>query len=234
METRIAFRGLDALREKLAGRDVPHAARAALNRTAFAARAAWIDRAHEAMTLRNPWTARSIRVARAVGNKPERMKAVLGSAAGYMALQESGGEVRKQHKHGVSIPTSVASGEGRGSTRKKLVRRPNRLPSIQLQQRLGANRRQRNAIAVRRALVAGKRFVFLELERRSGIFRLAGGKRRPRLDMVWDLSRPAVRLPPRRTLEETLTAIRPEFRRNLLAALKGAFDPTEAPKWTRA
>lgn len=225
MQARFTVTGLvefQAALARLSARGIPGAARAGLNRTAFAARAEWQTRIGDAMTLRNAWTKRSIRVDRATGSSVERMAARVGSVADFMGLQESGGTITKKHKHGVAIPTSVASGEGRGSRRTKLVRRPNRLPAIQLLTRVGASRQQRNAIAIRQVIASGRKYVFLELERRAGIFRIAGGRRNPRLDMIWDLTRPAVRVPATGTLAATLKHIGPSLGRNLLDALKRA------------
>ena len=209
----INFRSPDLikLREALrsyARRGLPHAARNALNGIAFEARERWQQEMAEAMTLRNTWTTRSVRVVKARGTNVRRMEAVLGSLAAYMATQEEGGQLRKKHKHGVSVPTSVASGEGRGAQpRRKVVRRPNRLPNIHLATRIGSSRKQRNVVAIRMAIAAGRKFIFLELERHQGIFRLSGGKRRPRVDMLWDLSRPSVRIPPTHTLGKTMGAM---------------------------
>ena len=86
------------------------------------------------------------------------------------------------------------------------------------------SKRQRNAVAISLAQRAGRKFVFLELERRKGIFRLSGGKRRPRLDLVWDLSRPAVRIPQSGTLERALRSILPTLPRIQERALVDQID----------
>lgn len=197
-----------------ARRGVPYAARNALNRSAFEARREWIEKAEETFTLRNRWTKGSMRVDRARGRDMSRMEAVVGSLADYMATQEEGGTVRRQGRTGHPIPTTVASGEGMGTgTRKRVVRRPNRLPRIALGQRgrSGQGARQRNAIAISTALKDRRRFVFLELGRRKGIFRLAGGRRRTRIEMVWDMSRTQVRVPASKTLERSLAAVAPRL-----------------------
>lgn len=204
----------------MARRGVPHASRNALNAVAFAAREQWQRELQFAMTLRNDWTRRSIQVTKAKGTDVASMESKVGSAAGYMEVQEHGGTERKKHKHGVAIPTGVASGEGRGARpRKRLVRAPNRLPKIQLTPRIGDNQKQRNAIAIGAALRAGRKHVFLELEKRKGIFRLSGGKRKPRVDLVWDLTRPSVRIPPTRTLGLTLQNIGPRMKQAIIGAL---------------
>jgi hypothetical protein len=135
------------------------------------------------------------------------MVASVGSVAEYLEKQEFGGTGKG------TIPTPVSSGEGRGARpRKRLVRRPNRMGSITLaERRRVADRRQRNAIAIRAALKSGRKFVFLELERRKGLFRLKGGKRNPQVDMLWDLSRKSVRIRPNPTLGPTLRLIEPRL-----------------------
>lgn len=205
--------------ESFARRGIPHAARNGLNATAFAAREQWQREIQFSMTLRNDWTRRSIQVTQARGNDVAQMESKVGSVADYMETQEHGGTERKKHKHGVAIPTSIASGEGRGARpRRRLVRRPNRLPSIQLTPRIGDSQKRRNAIAIGGALRAGRKYVFLELEKRSGIFKLSGGKRRPKIDLLWDLTKASVRIPPTRTLGHTLQNIGPQTK----AAIQGA------------
>lgn len=213
-----------------ARKGVPHASRSALNAVAFEARKEWQRQIDDAMVLRNKWTTRSIRVVKARGTNVSRMESVVGSVATYMATQEDGGTIQRSGKHGVSIPTSVASGEGRGAQpRKRLVRRPNRLPNITLAPREGRSRAQRNAIAIRRAIASGRKYVFLDLEARQGIFRIAGGRRRPRLDLIWDLSRPTVRIPPTRTLARTLRTIEPRLAPVLRRALQEQLDRAARP-----
>lgn len=215
MSINITFASPDLVRARdalirFARQGVPYAARFALNKSAFEARQEWQEQIEDSMTLRNTWTKRSIRVKKASGRNIRNMKAIVGSVAEYMATQEHGDTLQKQGKHGVSIPTSVSSGEGRGARpRRKRVRRPNRLRNIQLRHRpSGMKRKQRNAVAIRQAFAAGRKFVFLELERYQGIFRIAGRKRNPRLDLVWDLTQATVRIPATRTLEKTLGAIK--------------------------
>lgn len=206
------FRELSNKLHRFARRGVPYAARNALNTAAFTARKDWQGEIEDTFVLRNKWTTRGIRVKKARGRDLARMSSRVGSAEQYMRDQEGGATIRKPGSHGVPIPTSVASGEGRGKQpRKKVVRRPHRMRNIQLQNRVGTSRKQRNAIAIRRAKAAGKKFVWLDLERNKGIFRLYGGKRRTRLEMIYEVDRPSVRIPPTRTLRKTLRAMRAKF-----------------------
>lgn len=148
------------------------------------------------MVLRNTWSARSIQVRKA---NLQTMESATGSTMPYMETQEIGGTEAAKGKHGVAIPTSVASGEGRGAKpRKKLVRRPNRVSNITLARNARTtSRKQRNALAVREAVRTGRRYIFMDLQRRKGIFRVYGGKRKPRVEMIQDLSRKSVTIPRR-------------------------------------
>lgn len=217
--------------EEASKKAVPHAARNALNTIAFTARERWQRQLYFSdMVLRNRWTERSIQVDRARGTNVSTMQSVVGSTAPYMRVQEEGGTERKEHKHGVPIPTTVASGEGRGARpRRRLVRSPHRLPKIVLQPRIGADRRQRTAIAISQAARTGRKHVFLELEKRKGIFRLRGGKRRPKVDLVWDLSQPSVRIPATRTLQETLAGMGPHATQAMQAALIAQLQRHQVP-----
>lgn len=146
------------------------------------------------MVLRNAWSERSILVRKA---NRQTMEAATGSTQPYMETQEIGGHENAKGKHGVAIPTSVASGEGRGAKpRQKQVRRPNKMSNITLARNARTtNRKQRNAIAVKEAVRTGQRYVFLDLQRRKGLFRIYGGKRKPRVEMIQDLSRKSVTIP---------------------------------------
>jgi hypothetical protein len=198
--------------EKFAARAVPHAVRTALNKSAFEGRTIWQGELDQKMVLRNNWTKRSIQVDKATGVNLPTMQATLGSRADYMAFQEEGDTRAKKGKHGVPIPTGVASGEGRGAQpRRRVVSRANRLSSIHLGTRVGASRRQRNAITIRQAIASGRKHVFLELDRHVGLFRISGGKRKPKVDMIFDLSRNSVNIPKNPTLEPTLRRLGPRL-----------------------
>lgn len=171
------------------------------------------------MTLRNAWTLRSIQYDRARGNAIGEQAARVGSVQPYMATQEFGGVKHAQGARGVPIATPAASGES-SIPRRRLPRRANSLASIRLQRSQGAaaNRAQRNRIAVSEA-VAGARFAFLELGRKSGIYRVAGSAARPRLKKVWDMSRASVAIPATPWLEPAVAAITPHLATYYSAAL---------------
>lgn len=175
-------------------RGLPFAEIETVNRAAFETQKNARRELGGRMTLRNAWSERSILVRKA---NRQTMEAATGSTQPYMETQEIGGREDATGKHGVAIPTSVASGEGRGAKpRQKMVRRPNRVSNITLARNARtSNRKQRNAIAVKEAIRTGRRYIFLELQRRKGLFRVYGGKRKPRVEMIQDLSRKSVNIP---------------------------------------
>lgn len=206
-----------------ASRGLPHAIKFGLNKSAFEARTAYVSRAQEELTLRNAWTRKSIRFSKAGGRSIAGMESVVGSTQEYMRVQEEGGVEQKKGTHGVPIPTSVASGEGRGARpRKKTVRRPSRMRNIQLGDAdVGSmSRKQRNAVTIAIARRQGKRHVFLELDGNvTGIFKLKGGKRSPKIDLIWSLQEPIVRTPALNLLEKTMDGMEPrlpEFHKDAL------------------
>lgn len=184
-----------------AGRALPFASRAMLTRSAFDARARTQENIREKMTTRNKWTVSSIRVEKARGLNIKRQEAITGSIAAYMETQEFGGMESGGGKY-QPIATSYSAGQGRSTKRTKLPRKPNRMQAIQLRKRTGAglSRKAANQAAIQQAAQGGNKFVFLDLGRRQGIFKVTGGKRRPKVQMVWDMSRRSVRIPATPTL----------------------------------
>lgn len=185
----VRFNGLGKLfrdLEKFRAKAIPFAMRTTLNETAFAARKLWAEEIDRRLVTRNTFTTRSLRVERATGRTVAGMRAIVGSTAPYMGDRE----VASREERG-PVPTTVASGEGRsGKPRRRLVRRPNRIGAIALPEKVRmGSRRQRAAVTIAMAARKGHRYVFLELERRKGFVRVSGGKRRPKLDMLWDTSR---------------------------------------------
>jgi hypothetical protein len=142
-----------------------------------------------------------------------RQEAIAGSHEEYMAVQEFGGFKDAQSGRTVPIPTPAASGES-SLPRLRLPRAANRLNNITLQRAKAKdpNRRRRNRIAVD---MAGKgkgrsgKFVFLELGRRSGIYRVTGRAPRPKITLIWELSRPSVAIPARPWLRPAVNKIAP-------------------------
>lgn len=214
----IVFNDRDLVRAERKLRDVskkafPHGIRNGLNQTAFEARKEWQGQLGKSMVLRNKYTERSVLVDKASGTNVDSMRSVVGSVLDYMETQEKGGSEAKKGKHGVTIPTSVSSGEGRGAKpRRKMVRGPNKLRAIQLGNNYrSGNRKQRNIVAVKMAKAHGRKYVFLELQRRKGLFRVSGGKRRTKIDMVWDLTNPSVSIPKNPTMDPAIEQLRPRM-----------------------
>jgi phage gpG-like protein len=211
---RIDMRQIDRLERDLATLSrtaLPVANRSALTSGAFAAQKAAREIIGARMTLRNRYTLQSIQVDKATGSQIAQQVAVVGSVAAYMATQEFGGVKGKKGSEGVAIATSYAAGQGEGvKPRTRLPRAGNKLAAIKL---MGGNIRatskaQRNAIAVRMAARSGIKFVYLELQRRKGLFRVVGGQRKPAVRMVHDLSHSSVRIPRSAWLEPAAATAR--------------------------
>lgn len=179
-------------------RALPFATRKTLNDAAFQTmKIARADIRNE-LILRNKFTEQSIQVEQTRTLSLARQAAAVGSTADYMADQEFGAVKRKGGKQGVSIATSYSAGQSESSKpRTRLPRRPNKMASIQLQRRrrAGKGRKQQNLIAIKQAAETGRKFVYLDLGRRKGIFKVIGGKRRPKIKMVHDLTSEAVTIP---------------------------------------
>ena len=184
--------------ETFARKALPFATRNTLNQAAFMAQREAKEGIRAKMVLRNRFTEQSIRVEQAKSLQIASQEAVTGSIADYMEDQEFGGVKSKRGKHGVAIATSYAAGQGEGvRPRTRLPRKPNKLGNIRLQRRRTGtgSRKQRNLIAIRQAVKTSAKHVFLDLGRRKGIFRVVGGKRRPKIKMVQDLTSQSVVIP---------------------------------------
>lgn len=186
---------------------VPYAARNTLNAMAFEGRKIWQSELAKAFTLRNDWTTRRLLVEKAKGTNITGMRSTLESPEVYLLKQELSGT--ETH----SVPTGIASGEGRGAhPRRRLVRKPNKVGSITLgQTHPRGSRKQRNAITIRMAAAEGRTFVYLETPRRKGLFKLIGGRRTKRVDMVWDTTSKAHHVPRTPTLHRTLSRLEPKI-----------------------
>lgn len=194
---------MDALNK----RALPYATRETLTALAFVAQRDMKRRMGKSLTLRNTYTLRSIAVDRAKGNDIRTMESKVGSLQPYMRTQEEGGSVASKGRHGVTIPTSSASGEGMSARpRKRLVRRANWLSAIRLGNRGGGNAKQRNAVAIAMAQRSGTKTAFLDLGARKGIVRVMGSKNKPKMRMLWDMSKKVVRVPATPTLGPAMQA----------------------------
>lgn len=180
-----------------ARRAYPFATKATINQAAFETRRRAQADIESDFVLRNKYTTRSVRVEQARTLNVRHQEAIVGSVAKYLATQEFGGVERSGGKH-KPIATTYSAGQGRGQQpRTRMPRRPNRLQAIKLKRRgrKTGSRVQRNVVAVKQAAAGSDKYVYLDLGRRQGIFKVTGGKRRPRVNMVWDMSRLSVRVP---------------------------------------
>ena len=202
---------LEADLQTFARRAIPFASRNTLNSTAFTARLEWQVEVRNKLITRNKFTENSIRVDKAKGLDVSRQEAVVGSIAPYMEDQEFGGSKSKKGKEGVAIPTTYSAGQGDNARpRTRLPRKPNKMANIRIKHnKLRGSRKQRNLVAIQEAITTGNKYVFLDLSRRKGLFKIVGGKRNPRLKMVWDLTRQSVRIPATPTLQPTIERVGP-------------------------
>lgn len=195
--------------ETIAKRSVPFAARETVNNLAFEGRAAWQDEMRQTLTLRNRFTASRALVDRARGLRMSSMEARLGHTEEYMRLLEEG-KPEKAAKRFRAIPTEVAAGQARGSLsagRKKAVRPSaiiSRLGSLTVKGAGARSRKANNARAVQGAIRSGRRLALLDLGKGKGIYRIMGGKRRPKLSKLYDLTRRRTPKPRTPTLERAL------------------------------
>lgn len=110
-----------------------------------------------------------------------------------LAKQEEGFVENKSSraKAGIPIPTARASGEPRGKIpREKTVRSANKFPIQGLKtKKYSGSRRQQNAIKIAEAKRSSQKYVYMNLSSgKKGIFRIAGGKKSTKVDMIYDLS----------------------------------------------
>jgi len=208
-----------AARLKDSPKAVGYAARNTLNRQAFDARKAWQGEMRSTFTLRNTWTMGSIRVEKASGYSLQTMQSRVGSGLNYLETQEEGGAKPGGGAYGQPIPTSVASGEGRGARpRKRTVRARYKLGAITLQQRPGGSRKQRNAAAIQQARRKGTKYAFLELGKGTGIAQIPKGKR-GKIQLIWSLAHSGVKVPPHPTLGPAVAKVQRRFPRYAAAEL---------------
>lgn len=205
-------------------RAYPFATKSTVNSAAFDAQINYRANANKRLVLRNTFTRQSIRVNMAKGLKVSQQAAHVGSIAPYMAKQEFGGTVTGG---GASQPiaTSAAASQGRQvRPRTKLPTKRNLRRNIQLlKARRGANRKQRNAIAVRQAAKGGG-VVYLDTGKSKGLFRVKGRGKHLKIDMVWSLTRKSVKITARPLLApaviETQRQIPRFYREALVFQLK--------------
>lgn len=216
------IREFEADLKTFARRAYPFATKNTVNKAAFSTQKVARNFVKGKMIERNAFTKRSIQVDPARTLNVSHQAAIVGSTATYMEDQEFGGSKVKSGKHGVAIPTPSASGET-NLPRKKLPRKQNKLQNLKMRKRSGQakGRKQRNRMLIAQAAAAGgrNRFIFLDLGRRSGIFKVTGGKRKAKLTKIYDLTRSSVTIPKRPWLKPAVDKIQPlipKFYRNAL------------------
>lgn len=181
-----------------ASKALPFATRNTVNGAAFEARKIAQTGIRESMVNRNRFTVQSVRVEQSRTLNIRNQAAIVGSIADYMEDQEFGAIKNKTGKEGVAIATSYSAGQGEDAQpRTRLPRKPNKMANIQLQRRRkkGSGRKQQNLVAIKQAAKTGRKYVFLDLGRRQGIFKVIGGKRRPKIKMVHDMTSESVVIP---------------------------------------
>ncbi len=198
---------LELTLERFSKTAVPFASRQTLNQLAFQTRQQYLSNARSKLTLRNKFTERSIRFDKTRSLNMGTMETRAGSVQQYMATQEFGGTEVSAGKQGVAIPTNVAATGSRGTNRVKDVRSAMRRKNIRLRRKTTRAKTKAQRIRVRMidAIKSGNRFIFLDLGRRKGIFRVVGGSRRrkvgkgvlrgAKLHMVYDLTRKSINIP---------------------------------------
>jgi len=183
--------------KQFAERSIPFATKKTLNDSAFAARAISQADIKSGMVNRNKFTVNSIRVDQAKTLRIPRQEATVGSIADYMEDQEFGAIKTKKGKEGVGLTTSYAAGQGMDAQpRTRLARKANSMAQVKLSKnnKKGQSKKQRNIIAIRQAAASGRKFVFLDLQKSKGIFKVIGSKKRAKLRMVRDLTNTSVKI----------------------------------------
>ena len=179
-------------------RAYPFATKATINTAAFTSQKLARRDVTVKMIERNKFTGQSIQVEQSRTLNVRRQSASVGSIADYMEEQEFGATKRKSGAKGVAIPTTYSSGEAMDANiRCRLPRRANSLAAIKLarQRKKGKGRKQQNLIAIREAATSTRKYIYLDLGRSKGIFKVIGGKRKPKIRMDHDLSEQVVTIP---------------------------------------
>lgn len=218
--------------QTFAKRALPFATRQTLNSAAFSAQKTARKNVRNQMITRNKFSVQSVQVDKAKGLNIRTQESITGSIADYMRVQEFGGIKSKKGKEGVSIATSASAGQPENSQpRRRKPRAANSLASIQLKRkgkRTPKNRKQEILFKIQDAVTTGNRYIFLDLGRRQGIFRVIGGSARglkrggpkgAKLRMMHDMTRETVVVPRNPWLEpaqqKTIKQM-PEFYRKAL------------------
>lgn len=184
-----------------AERAIPFATRNTVHSAAVKGRYIAVENVRHVMITRNKFTEKSVLFHPSKSNQItlaiSRQEATLGSTADYMEDQEFGGVKTAKGKGGVSIATSYSANQGQSQPRTRLSVKGNKMENIRLRKRTkrGRTRKQRNFNTIKEAATSGNKFVFLDLGRTKGIFKVVGGKRRTKINMVHSMSKKSVVIP---------------------------------------
>lgn len=181
-----------------AARAYPFATKNTLDTAAFSAKEGAVANTRNQMITRNKFTENSWGVEKVRGLNVSRQYSLVGSTAPYMERQEFGGVVRKRGKTGTPIPTTSASGEGEGvQPRQRAVPRSRALGLITLRggRTKAFSKKQKNFLKVKFTAKSGRKFVFLDLQKHPGIYRVEGGVKNTEIKLMWDMSKESVIIP---------------------------------------
>lgn len=173
------------------------------------------------MVQRNKFTIQSIQVDQARTLNVQQQVATVGSIASYMEDQEFGTIKRKSGSKGVRIATGYSAGQEGQQLRTKLPLEPNKMANIRLRKRRikASTRKRRNISAIRQAATSGNKYVFLDLGKRQGIFKVVGGKRNTKIKLVHDMTQQSVTIPRNPWLKPAVDVVQlkiPTFYRDAL------------------
>ncbi len=175
------------------------ATRATLNELVFESQQLARDKIKDVMILRNKFTVKSIQVEKAKTLRISNQSSIIGSTLDYMEVQEFGSvKTKSSNKKGVAIPTAFSAGQSlKAKPRTRATTRKNRLSNIILNKRIvkRSSLKQRNLIIIKLAAQSSLKYVYLNLGRTKGIFKVTGTKKRPKINMVYNLTNLSVRIP---------------------------------------
>lgn len=178
-------------------RAFPFATKQTINSLAFKAQAISKQTIKKKMILKNRFSLQSIRVNQSKTLNVRRQESSIGSTLDYMEDQEFGVTKTKDGKKGVALATGYAAGQQGTTKRTRLPRRPNQIQNIKLSRKANKakSRKQRNLILIKDASQSSRKFVYLNLGKTKGIFKVVGGKKKAKIKMVYNLSKQSVRIP---------------------------------------
>lgn len=172
----------------------PFASKTVLNNLAYESMKVSKNTIGSKMTLRNKFTQQSVRYEKTNTLDLSKQESKVGSIAPYMETQEMGGRKNKTGKVGVSIATGYSAGQDGSNTRTKLPTNSNKMKNIILNSRVknAKSRKQRNFLLIKESAKNKKKFVYLDLGKTKGIFKLIGGKKNTKIKMIHSLSNKSV------------------------------------------